>query len=300
MNFPKIFHSAILLPTGKVLVVGGITSVSGNPDGTTTDWYPTEAELYDPDSNVWSIMDDLGYGLENPQLVLQQDGGVFVTGFQIVGTSPSQEVRVGNTKNKSTQMFYKNALSNHEAIISTKNQAFGLILPPPIVITWHFVRPSLNMHTALRITPTNQSQSGWVYNSFWGPYFQQNQYAGKFFLTLSGVPSDGLDVLISNATLISKVNNSRDVTSPQDGFLNSNFVISPQNEDAVIGQILATFSGYQNDIPYTLFPVNGSQYNSNSFCHGLINAAGFGSCVPVTHWLFSGWNNPVPSLAFSK
>ena len=80
MNNPRCGHAAILLPTGQVLVVGGYTSQVVAADGTSVLSYPTETELYDPDSNTWSVMDHLDYGLSEPKLALLPDGTVFVAG----------------------------------------------------------------------------------------------------------------------------------------------------------------------------------------------------------------------------
>jgi hypothetical protein len=47
------FHTATLLPSGKVLVARGNNEVSGNL---------TSAELYDPASGSWSVTGDFGTG----------------------------------------------------------------------------------------------------------------------------------------------------------------------------------------------------------------------------------------------
>jgi len=138
--------------------------------------------------------------------------------------------------------------------------------------------------------------------NFWGPYFKQNQINGNFYITLSGVMNSWADVALGDAVLLSKINNPRDVANPQTGFMTSDIVVNPQEEDAVIGQILAAFSGYNNsnNVPCTLIPINTFEYNSNSFCHGLLNAAGLGASVPATNWLFVGWGSPLPSFYFGK
>ncbi len=75
MNDARALHAAILLPTGKVLIVGGT-----RPVGLNAFTYPTTTELYDPDTGTFSVMDHLGYGIEEPKLVLEPDGGVFMMG----------------------------------------------------------------------------------------------------------------------------------------------------------------------------------------------------------------------------
>jgi len=79
MKWPRTGHAAILLPTGKVLVVGGIASVTYDPTGNILN-LPLETELFDPDSGTWSVMDHLDYGLSDPKMVLLKDGSVFLAG----------------------------------------------------------------------------------------------------------------------------------------------------------------------------------------------------------------------------
>ncbi len=101
MKSPRSGHDAILLPTGKVLVVGGYASQTVNADGSAViDWNP-ETELFDPDTNSWSVMDDLGYGLQDPKLALLPDGSVFIAGTQITSDAPAAQASlVGNGKLK--------------------------------------------------------------------------------------------------------------------------------------------------------------------------------------------------------
>jgi hypothetical protein len=69
-------HAAILLPTGKVMIVGGRTTYG---DGTYS--YPKTIEVFDPETGTFSVMDHLDYGLEEPKLAMQADGNVFVAGM---------------------------------------------------------------------------------------------------------------------------------------------------------------------------------------------------------------------------
>ncbi|WP_243303689.1 hypothetical protein [Geothrix oryzisoli] len=86
MKWARSEHAAILLPTGQVMVAGGYLSATW--DGTGTIWsYPTETELYDPDTGTFSVIDKLAFGLDRPKLALIQGGGVFVGGKPIVTAS---------------------------------------------------------------------------------------------------------------------------------------------------------------------------------------------------------------------
>lgn len=70
MSFPRVYHTATLLPDGRVLVVGGFDVSS----------YLGSAEVYDPVANTWSATG----ALTNPRgfhtATLLADGKVLVTG----------------------------------------------------------------------------------------------------------------------------------------------------------------------------------------------------------------------------
>jgi len=88
MKWPRTGHAALLLPTGKVLVVGGWTSMGFLRGGTgplrAHFFFPIESELFDPDNGTWSIMDTMSYGIDTPSLNLQVDGDVFISGRTVI------------------------------------------------------------------------------------------------------------------------------------------------------------------------------------------------------------------------
>src|SRR5205085_4603659 len=70
LNASRIFHTATLLPSGKVLVAGGYN------------WPPVSlasAELYDPATGVWSLTGNLNVGREDHTATLLSSGKVLVT-----------------------------------------------------------------------------------------------------------------------------------------------------------------------------------------------------------------------------
>jgi hypothetical protein len=77
MAYSRMNHTATLLPSGKVLVVGGASYADGVFS------YPSSAELYDPITGQWSIV----YGPSTARLLhtatLLDDGRVLIAGGQL-------------------------------------------------------------------------------------------------------------------------------------------------------------------------------------------------------------------------
>lgn len=72
----RVEHAAVLLPTGQVMIVGGYKI---NADGT---WELAETvELFDPDTKTFTTKERLDYGILDPKIAMQQDGGQFISGL---------------------------------------------------------------------------------------------------------------------------------------------------------------------------------------------------------------------------
>ena len=232
------------------------------------------------------------------------DGTVFVAGQY---EPPANPVTVQpNDISSKEKLDSIRPMSDAGATILAGDNVDGVInnWHAAITITWHYVAPPLTYrHTAVRITPTNQSR--WTNDPFWGFYFNQNTpIGGQHYITLSAAPQSIPDSLIGIPTpMIDFINRNTDTenTRHQDGFMVSNFTCSTQKEDALILQFLTAFGNYQNvtnNVNYTLLPFYPGEYNSNSFTHGLINSIGLGTCVASTNYIFDGWDNPLPSSFF--
>jgi len=68
------FSTATLLPTGNVLLAGGLVGLISNPQTTPT------AMLYHPDTNTWTSTGNMTTGRENQTATLLPDGQVLMGG----------------------------------------------------------------------------------------------------------------------------------------------------------------------------------------------------------------------------
>jgi hypothetical protein len=117
MNLQRFTHSAILLNNGKVLIVGGVEPLYGDPN---------KCELYDPQTQTFSYTGDLlFFGTvpavrRNVNLVLLNDGNILLTG----GFSSSDFLTVYDAVNGTwSQLGEKNEnfRRNHHTTILLKN-----------------------------------------------------------------------------------------------------------------------------------------------------------------------------------
>jgi N-acetylneuraminic acid mutarotase len=83
LSVPRFAHTATLLTNGKVLVVGGNSAVpnASFPDGAGA---LSSAELYDPQTNTWSLAASMGNARAFHTATLLGDGRVLVAGGVVV------------------------------------------------------------------------------------------------------------------------------------------------------------------------------------------------------------------------
>jgi hypothetical protein len=85
MSLPRSVHTATLLPSGKVLVAGGVSYFGGV--------FPTTGELYDPGTGKWSPTLPLVSGRRDHFAALLPTGKVLVAGgFNNADTGPTTEL----------------------------------------------------------------------------------------------------------------------------------------------------------------------------------------------------------------
>ena len=80
MNDPRSGHTATLLPSGHVLVAGGISSAPNGPAQATS-------ELYDPATDLWSLASSMAVPRQGHGAVLLDSGQVLVIGGAVDGNA---------------------------------------------------------------------------------------------------------------------------------------------------------------------------------------------------------------------
>ena len=80
LKTPRVFHTATLLPNGKVLVAGGFDGPGYDDDPGHLDQSLDSAELYDPDTGIWSSTGNLNTALLHHTATLLPSGKVLVAG----------------------------------------------------------------------------------------------------------------------------------------------------------------------------------------------------------------------------
>src|ERR1035438_1437181 len=88
---PRVFHTATLLPSGKVLIVGGNGSSGG---------LLSSAELYDPASGTWTTTCALATAREYHTATLLPNGKVLV-----VGGETNNQIILGNNSLASAELY---------------------------------------------------------------------------------------------------------------------------------------------------------------------------------------------------
>lgn len=147
-------------------------------------------------------------------------------------------------------------------------------------------------HLSIRITPHDQGR--WA-----GRLPGLDEYGNKFF-TLGAGSGNADTSSACDGILVSEVNRGNDVMTPP--WDPPELLPYPESlEYDKIQQLLALDRAYGDNLPYACRPEqNPGFYNSNSYAHGLLNAAGLPTPrLPARMpTLFPGWMTPVPSSKF--
>jgi hypothetical protein len=156
---------------------------------------------------------------------------------------------------------------------------------------------TLAQHVSVRVTPSNQS---WLRYDRPDLIGGTDQYQNVYF-TLGAGTAEGDTSASCTGVLTNGRNRPRDVD-----LLNKRSIIElPISKDfvvegAAIFQLLSTHDRFTNNLPYYCFPEHAAAaYNSNSYAHGLLNAAGLRHSGRPPDWRPTpGWRKPVPADHF--
>ncbi|MDO8677529.1 MAG: hypothetical protein Q7R30_03065 [Acidobacteriota bacterium] len=158
-------------------------------------------------------------------------------------------------------------------------------------------------HNSIRIVPYAQD---WLASQ---PSLQPPQgldatdgFGNRYFTLGAGLPS-GVDTELScgGGNLTKGINREGDVIKPVKAL--RKLPVGDVSEGATIFSLLAHFNNYGDDVPYWCLPGDpdstaGLAYNSNSFAHGLLHAAGVPHDERAPRWPAPGWDLPVPAKHF--
>lgn len=75
MKIPRLYHTATLLTDGRVLVTGGQSAGDGNDN-----FVEKTAEIYDPDTGTWTLVDSMSRARYGQTATLMPDGTVVIAG----------------------------------------------------------------------------------------------------------------------------------------------------------------------------------------------------------------------------
>lgn len=75
MHIPRLYHTATLLSDGQVLVTGGQSAGDGNDN-----FVEKTAEIYDPNTGTWTVVDQLSKARYGHTATLLPDGTVLIVG----------------------------------------------------------------------------------------------------------------------------------------------------------------------------------------------------------------------------
>ena len=154
----------------------------------------------------------------------------------------------------------------------------------------HIVIPTPESHVSIRIVPKNQSR--WVQEL--PQIFNNDDGKGHFFATIGA----GATVFPCFGSLKSDVNRPGDVGIAKQWIERLQY--PPILEDTLIERLFQRDSNYHDDLAYGCTTLVEGEYNSNSYAHGLLDAADIPPPVfpLVNRWLFVGWGKTVPASNF--
>ena len=158
-------------------------------------------------------------------------------------------------------------------------------------------------HNSVRIVPFNQDWLASRPELQAPPGLDATDGFGNRYFTLGAGLHDGSDAALNcgGGNLTKGINREGDIDKPVKAL--RKLPVAHVSEGATIFSLLMHFNGYANDVPYWCTPgdpdsTTGLAYNSNSFAHGLLHAAGVSHPEREPRWPAPGWSLPLPSKYF--
>jgi alpha-tubulin suppressor-like RCC1 family protein len=189
---------------------------------------------------------------------------------------------------------------NEQKQLATRHPGVGLWLK-----SHNAFGPFTFQHVSLRVTPINEE---WLLTN--RARFEQCQPGescvplgqdeyGNYFFTVGAGAGTADTNLQCNGILTKGFNRVNDVRTAPTAPLRQ-VPIDPLLQPILINSVLARADAYRNLLAYHCFPEeHPGFYNSNSFTHGLLHAAGLSHDeLPPTPSRAPGWATPVPIGAF--
>lgn len=120
MNTPRVSAAAVLLQSGKVLICGG-------GDGSQT---LASAELYDPNTGMWTITGSMNVARQGHSATLLPDGRVLIAGgwVALCNTTTSAEIYDPLTEIWSNTASMQGSRCAHRAVLITSGNFAGQVL----------------------------------------------------------------------------------------------------------------------------------------------------------------------------
>lgn len=105
MNYPRYSHGSAVLQDGRVLIVGGYSFAS---DGSKV---PVAVnEIYDPITDLFSVSEDIGVGMQSPTIYVTKSGKIFVSGYMLPVLQNQANKQTALTNQQEGIIFYSNRL----------------------------------------------------------------------------------------------------------------------------------------------------------------------------------------------
>ena len=186
-------------------------------------------------------------------------------------------------------------LGNRSGQFAVRRPGMGIFLKSQDALTPFLIV----QHNSVRVVPIDQD---WLAAQASLDSGETDGFGNRYFTLGAGLP-DGADTgaTCGGGNLTKGVNRPGDITKPVKALIK--LPVAPVSEGATIFSLLLHFNAYANDVPYWCTPGDpdsstGLAYNSNSFAHGLLHAAGVPHQEREPRFPAPGWSLPLPAQYF--